>query len=239
MLLWCWQLLHVYTSKREAQFGLLKPVPGIYIFWSFSFIQHICQRCWHVPWLVESLDCVGRTASPFSVQSVSSPRSCRHSSKKQKQHLNHCMSYVSWCCHFISLSATLLTHQTKGFAANGKWTFIPWHSVQLGNIPCTLSGNCVLWIFIVIFVCFCPGHFSAGGPYVQCISIVCHHWYWLYYWQILLGMNSKHPRLCLIDLQHTECLLLIYLCICYCCWGGKTVTSGHDFLNDEFNVLCS
>lgn len=131
--------------------------------------------------MVESLDCVGRTASLFSMHSVTLPRSCRHSSKKQKQHLNHCMFYVSCCCHFISLSATLLTNQTQGSPLMGSEIYTLTrcatrkHSLHFVWKLCPVNFHCYFCLFLSwSFQCrwsICSMHFNCLSSLVLVILL--------------------------------------------------------------------
>lgn len=84
------------------------------------------------------------------------------------------------------------------------------------KIPCTLPGNCALCIFIVvIFVLF--------------VSMQVVHLFNTFQWFVLVrigyeGWCCKWTRIhasVLLAFQHMECLLLIYFCICYCCYKKK------------------
>lgn len=78
------------------------------------------------------------------------------------------------CFHFSVHHTRLVTRQNQCSSLMGsEFKAI---ILSMWRIPRTLPGKCALCVlFLLFFVCVCPGHFSAGGPYVQYISMVCPH----------------------------------------------------------------
>lgn len=220
--------LHCYVLEK-AQFGLLKPVltQGYQVFFCVSciiykYIQHLqltFQRHCQVPWLIKPS---GSPVSPLAaVQSFSLPRSCRHSGKLSTQHLNHCLSYVSCCVLKLSVRHICLVKPPPVVGSEFMAIILSTWKISLHFAwkLCPVYFHCFFFVclfLLLLFVCF-----------VLFISMQVVHVFNTFQWFVLASIacegcccdgTTDIPASVLLAFQHMECLLLIYFCICYCCY---------------------